>query len=349
MRLSGLKVGYGPYDRTLQQPGDRRRFVFYAKERGINFEIADPNEDYDLVYLTARADIARWSRYGGSARIVFELIDSYLALPRYRPKNMLRGLAKYAARETSSLILNYHKGIEEMASRADAVVCSTEEQRIDLEKFCGDVRIILDVHREVERIVKTDYSRGDTLHVVWEGLVHTLDAFARIRPALEDFARSDKLAVHLVTDLTYHRYMKRFVKQSTQQLVDRVVPGAQLYQWDAHLLPHLVTACDIALIPLNMDDPFSNGKPENKLLIFWRMAMPTLTSGSPAYRRAMEGAGLDMTCDDSDEWAKTLARYGSSEDLRRDAGEKGRRFCLEHHSEEKVLTRWDALFDSVLS
>lgn len=349
MSLSGLKVGYGPYDKTLRQPGDRRRFVFYAKARGIDFEIADPKKDYDLVYLTARADIARWSRYGGKARVVFELIDSYLALPRYRPKNMLRGVAKYVARETSSLILDYHKGIEAMARRADAVVCSTEEQRADLEKLCQHVQIILDVQREVERVVKTDYSRGDTLHVVWEGLVHTLDAFAGVRAALENFGRTDKIAVHLVTDLTYYRYMKRFLKRSTQQLVDRVVPGAQLYQWDEHLLPHIVTACDIALIPLRLDDPFSNGKPENKLLIFWRMAMPTLTSGSPAYRRAMRGAGLDMTCNNPTEWASALERYGTNEDLRREAGEKGRRFCLEHHSGEKVLQRWDALFDSVLN
>jgi hypothetical protein len=37
-----MKIGYVPCSTSLELPGDRRRFVFYAQQRGIAFEIADP-------------------------------------------------------------------------------------------------------------------------------------------------------------------------------------------------------------------------------------------------------------------------------------------------------------------
>ena len=38
--LKKLKIGYVPMSRDLKHPGDRRRFLYYAKQRNINFEIA---------------------------------------------------------------------------------------------------------------------------------------------------------------------------------------------------------------------------------------------------------------------------------------------------------------------
>ena len=44
-----MRVGYAPYDASLSGPADRRRFPFYAERRGIQFELADPSREYDLV------------------------------------------------------------------------------------------------------------------------------------------------------------------------------------------------------------------------------------------------------------------------------------------------------------
>jgi len=88
----------------------------------MQFEIADPSSDYDLVVLSASADIGEWRRYDrGKARVIFELIDSYMAPSRWDPRSMMRGAAKFASRQTRSLFLDYRRAIEEMLGRADAV------------------------------------------------------------------------------------------------------------------------------------------------------------------------------------------------------------------------------------
>jgi hypothetical protein len=55
---------------------------FYAPRRGVGFELADPSRDYDLVIVTPRADLGTWSGCRpGRAKLVFDLVDSYLRFP----------------------------------------------------------------------------------------------------------------------------------------------------------------------------------------------------------------------------------------------------------------------------
>ncbi len=345
--LDGLRVGYVPYSRTLREPGDRRRFCFYAERRGVAFEMADPSEDYDVVVLSSRADIGAWRRYQGRARLVYELIDSYLALPRFDAKSLLRGVAKFATRETKSLVFDYRRAIEDMCRRADAVVCSTQEQRTDYLRFCPNVHVILDAHTEFGNQPKCDFALGDTVHLVWEGLPQTLQGFTKIAPALRELAHERSVALHLITDLSFARYARTFGHVHTERVARRIMPNTYLYEWNRHLLPFLVTACDVALIPLDLADPFARGKPENKLLLFWRLGMPTVTSASPAYRRAMAKCGLDLTCEMSRDWASTLRRLLGDDQLRLRASERGRSFVEAHHGDDQLLARWDRLFGSI--
>ena len=53
----------------------------------------------------------------------------------------------------------------------------------------------------------------------------------------------------------------------------------------------IATGCDLAVIPLPLDRPLERGKPESKLVSFWRMGMPVVTSSTPAYRRVDGGGG----------------------------------------------------------
>ena len=88
-----------------------------------------------MIYVTHGADLSVWINYQkGSAKIVYELIDSYFAIPAYSVKNLLRGLAKYVTGQHKYLLFNQTKTYESMCKRADAVVCSTTEQQqyIDL-------------------------------------------------------------------------------------------------------------------------------------------------------------------------------------------------------------------------
>ena len=348
--LRRLRIGYVPYDPSLRPPGDRRRFPFWARRRDVPFDVARPGERYDLVVLSARADITTWALHPvDGTRIVYDLIDSYLALPRRSVGNVLRGAAKFAARETRRLALDYHGAIEAMCRRADAVVCSTPEQADTIRPLNANVHDVLDAHVDVVQAVKDDYAGGHPFRLVWEGLPYTLDDFLPLAPVLRGVASRRPLELHLHTDVTFHKYGGRFVRQDARQIASRILPTAVVHQWDEAGLAAAITRCDLAVVPLDLRDPLARSKPENKLLLFWRMGMPAVVSATPAYRRVMAAAGgPQLVCETPDEWAAVLEEAIADADLRRVAAQAGRRYVEERHAESDTLRRWDDVVASVL-
>ncbi len=348
--LNRLRIGYVPCSPTLERPGDRRRFCSYARKRGIQFEIAKPSEEYDVVVLTEVADISAWSQFPqGRAKIVFDFIDSYLAVPKLNPKGLLRGIAKFAVRQNRRLLLNYSAGLQEMCRRADAVICTTEEQRLRILPFCANVHVILDFHGTVVRDYKNDYSAEETSHFVWEGLPGSLQHLLEIKEELQHLRKRRPFVIHAITDLEYGRYLNgRIATRNTLEDARKIFPHLYLYAWNERTLSAIVRACDLALIPLPLHDPLCAGKPENKLLLFWRMGMPALVSATAAHSRAMQQSGLSMACATREEWRHALEFYTSEEQARKDAGLRGKAFAEERHSEEKTLAQWDRVFTSLL-
>ena len=348
MRPPHVRIGYAPYSATLDVPGDRRRFCFYAAAREIAFELMEEvSFGPDVVVIAGAADITGWARADRSVKIVYDLVDSYLALPRRSVKSLGRGLAKRISGETSRLAWNYRKAIEAMCTRADAVICSTEEQRRTIRDYSDNVHVILDHHGSEVRDTKHSYTAHQPFRLVWEGLPYTLSAFREIRPALERVGSRHALETHLVTDLRFNRYAGRFGRQDTGRLARRHIAAPRLHEWRIDELARVVTSCDLAVIPATLEDPMFAGKPENKLLLLWRMGMPVLASATPAYRRAMGAAGIDMTCRDAAEWEAMLERYIVDERGRERAGRTGRAFVEVQHSERRLLEQWDSVFASI--
>ena len=76
--------------------------------------------------------------------------------------------------------------------------------------------------------------------------------------------------------------------------------------------------------------------------------MPVITSATPAYSRAMKGAGLDsLACRNQEEWIAAIELMISDESLRHDTGNRGRAFAEKYYGEDDLLTRWDKVFDSL--
>jgi hypothetical protein len=346
-RLRSLRVGYSPYSSDMSKPGDRRRFGFYARTRQIPFELAKPGGSYDVVVLSAVADIMAWRRYPPETKIVYDLIDSYLALPRLDLRNFGRGIAKRLTGASSRITLDYRGAIEDMCRRADAVVCTTAEQRSDILRLCPNVHLVLDDHGSVVHDVKLDFRAGSPFKLVWEGLPHTLVGFAEVSGVIRDLSRRHEIEVHLVTDLEFRKYAGALGRRSTVRLASRFLDRFELHEWRADTLSKTITSCDLAVIPAPLDDPFMAGKPENKLLLFWRMGMPTVVSATPAYSRAMRAAGLGMACSTADEWRRTLERSISRESARRDGGRRGLTFVESEHRPAGLAAAWDRVFASI--
>lgn len=349
MDLKKLHIGYVPFSKNYQAPGDKRRFVYYSKSRNLEFEIADPSKKYDLVILSQNADLSIWCNYDpGGAKIVYDFIDSYLAIPKNETKGRLRGLAKYIAGKSKYLKLNHWKAIESMCLRADAVICSTDEQAIDIKPFCTNVHQILDVHSSLYKCTKKSYESDKVFNIVWEGQADNVYQFEFLKTVFCELEKKHEIALHFVTDLSYRRFAGKFLKKYTEDIVKELGNRVYVYEWNESMCSEIISSCDLAIIPVDLRNLLARGKPENKLLLFWRMAVPVITSATPAYVRAMNKAGLDMTCSTKDEWFDVLDKYITNQDARQIAGVAGKKAAEKYYTEDETMSRWDKVLASIL-
>ena len=347
--LRQLRIGYVPYGPALDFPGDRRRFGFYASTRNVPFEIVRPGETYDVVVVTEAADVTVWGKYPrGRTKIVFDFPDSYLSVPKLNTRGMLRGVAKFAVGQNRRLRVNYWSALQDMCRRADATVCCTLEQQARIRPFCANTHIILDAHFGVVRSRKEDYNAGKVFHFAWEGLAHNLEHLLEIRDALQDLQRKRPFLIHAVTELQYGKFLgRKFGKRNTINDALKIWPGICLYGWNERTFSSIMCCCDLALVPIPLDDPFCAEKPENRLLLFWRAGMPVLASATAAHKRVMGECGLDMAPATPHEWREALEYYTSNEHSRKRAGEVGRAFADTRYSLENMLSLWDRVFGSI--
>ena len=350
--VDNLSIGYAPYSSDFSSSGDRRRFVYYANSKAIDFEIAKPENEYDIVFVTHGADITVWSKYDKSkAVIVYELVDSYLATPVFSFYGLFRGVAKYLSGTYKYCQLNQKKSIESMCRRADIVICSTEEQKNHIRRYCDDVRIILDVKSEYHnyRMTQQPELKNNELNIAWEGVPHNIKSFEVIRDALSILSKQYQINLHLITALKYKKYMNKYVTKHTINEVKKYIDinNVYLYQWNELTVSHISSACDFAIIPIDSNDTMDNGKPEDKLFIFWLMGLPTVVSETPAHLRAMKGAGLSMACSSTNDWVSTIKDIVDNKTKRNQSAKKGFAYATRVNSEERTISLWDDLFEDI--
>jgi glycosyltransferase involved in cell wall biosynthesis len=342
-----IRIGYVPLTTTMQGPGDQRRFLAYALERGLKFEIAKPSERYDLVVLSELADISVWCDYS-HGKILYDLTDSYLAVPRSDWKQWLRGPVWFFFGRYRRLQVNHWKAIRSMCNRADAVVCTTKEQRSDILPNCVNVHIILDVHDFVSEPCKDDYRGGMPFNLVWEGLPSNLYQLRLLTNVLKEVNKVHPIVLNIITDLDFPRFMGRFGRVKTQDIAGEIFDFVKIHPWSQESWSRVVRECDLAVIPINLDDPFVSGKPENKLILFWRMGIPVITSATPAYMSAMDGAKIKgFTCSDELQWVNKLIEVIQDETCRREVGAQGRLYSEVQYSKPSIIKKWDTVFSSI--
>ncbi len=257
-----------------------------------------------------------------------------------------RGTFKYLSGAHRKFEFDFRESVKKMCRRADGVVCSTEEQRADILNYCDNVHVILDIQSDTLHQTKTDYRRGKTFKIAWEGLCSNLYQMKTVGPALEALAAQDDLELDIVTDPVMPRFFGRLGKTETSQFAKTIFENAVVYPWLEESCAKIITGCDLAVIPVDLSDPFTAGKPENKLLLLWKMGMPVVTSATPAYVRSMHAAGLDHTCLDAKEWVSTLRRMIASESLRAEAAHNGFRYANDSFPEARIFELWDDMFAS---
>ena len=236
--------------------------------------------------------------------------------------------------------------------RADAVICSTKEQAVDIKPFCQNVHLVLDIQKSVVNRAKEDYSSGLPFNLVWEGLPSNITQLNQIKDVLKNLDKDRPLILNIVTDPEQSRLSGRFGwifgRIYSIDLARKIFDSVELHIWDESTCSDIIRNCDLAVIPIDLSDPFAFGKPENKLLLFWRMGMPVVTSATPAYSRAMEAVGAeDLACVSDKEWLTAIEQMMDDETMRHDVGQAGKEYADSFYSEEVLLASWDAMFSSI--
>ena len=341
-----LNIGYIPISSSFESPGDSRRFVYYARQRNIFFEIANINKKYDFVVLTQAADLSLWCNYTKSP-IIFDFIDSYYALPRGNIKNLLRGLAKFLSGQSKYLQLSYWKTLEKICRISTVIICSTYEQKEMLASFNSNIHVILDIQELFSSKPKLDYCASNSIKLVWEGLPQNIHSLKILKNVIGEKIEENKIELHVISDLNYHKYLGKYYFVDSAQEVRKIFPKAIFHEWSKTTLVNIVGSCDLAVIPIDVNCPLAAGKPENKLILFWRMGMPVISSKTKAYERAMSLTGYDFTCKDEMEWCKKLILLINSESLRKEVASAGMRVAKDCYSTNKLMTQWDQVISSL--
>ena len=342
-----VTIGYVPHGPELERPFDRRRFPRYAAMRKLSFEVVGDWESHELVVLSPSADVTFWVNAPSDRRIVVDLPDAYLD-ERHGLRRSFRGIAKWAAGESRRPVLSYSRAMERLLERADAVVCSTDEQAARISEHSDNVHTVLDLLGEID-VRQPQLCDSSGFDIVWEGLTATLPAIRQVLPALQSLSTGRQLRLHLVTDLRSPRYMNRFFTRQTEDLVADWGIDLRLYQWSVETLAEVAAGCDLAIVPVDLLDPMAVGKPENRMRIFWRLGLPVVASASPANTRAASLAGVSdrVLCVTDEDWRHTLENLYERPEDRLELAEAGQATDLTAYSEESLARRWDQLFESL--
>jgi len=348
--LRKLRIGYQPLSPDLSQPGDRRRVAFWAKHRGHEI-VTDLTQSTDVILLSEKADLNAFSRNTGGTPIIFDLVDAYLA-PEKVSKDWLRGSSKVMTGQISGTPKRFTKLVEDLCVQSAAVICSSPEQQATIMPFSKNVHVILDSHDEFPMLPFNGKNKVKSKKILWEGMPATIRGVAQIREAINSIGEQEKIELGLVTNESYFLFLNKYFQRETSSLLRSVLQSANSYSilipWSIENLIKQALLSDLAVIPIDLSKPIQYLKPENRLLIMWRLGLPCLTSPSPAYLRVASEAKVDSICDSPSEWLRKIEGIMENLDFAEENTTLGQAYLRQFHNKELLLERWDRAFESVL-
>ena len=348
-----LKVGYWPLSPTLESAGDRRRLLFWAKARGHSI-VTDLDQTVDVMVASENADFN--SSYFSKKKIpiIFDLVDAYLTPLNYYD-DLARGFAKRFAGQISGSIKPFTHHVRDFCLNSSAIICSSPEQESIIKSYNSNTHVILDSHEEIPFITRPISSRSKSSNhrILWEGQPATIGGVKFVYPVLKELSKTATLSLDFVTDKNYFQFLNRYLERNTFNLLKRnlgeIVDLVKITPWTPENLVGCAEASTVAMIPLDLSVPLARLKPENRLLIMWRLGLPCLTSPSPAYVRVSQKAGVRAISNTLEEWSDNFNRLLSDPVFVHDEVLAGQNYLRENHNQTILLDKWDAAIESVMS
>ena len=193
---------------------------------------------------------------------------------------------KYILSSSKYLILNYNNYLNnEVLPIVDGVVCASKEQAKTAEKFSSKVFFIPDhPHNEILSL-KRNYSKNKIINIVWEGLGSNVYQLNLLKNIFKEFSKEHKFNLHVISDRYSYKYMNRFLKIDNKKSIIGLCKNIQFHDWRVDTYSSIITACDFAIIPIDLKNKMAASKPENKLIHLWKMGLPVITSNTKSSKK----------------------------------------------------------------
>lgn len=351
-KMRKLKVGYWPLSKTLDSAGDRRRLMYWAQARGHSV-VTNLNQKLDVIIASENSDFNSHFFAQNRVPVIFDLIDAYLS-PLNSLDDAMRGIAKKVSGQISGDVKPFSRHVQDFCLISSAVICSSVEQQKIIANYSTNTHVILDSHDEIPMIIppKPGFSQATTRRILWEGQPATIRGIKLITPALERLAKTNALSLELVTDETYYKFLNKYYKKSTKDLISKdvkqIIDFVNITPWSPSSLVNIASKSVVGVLPIDLSVPMQKLKPENRLLIMWRLGLPCLTSPSPSYMRVADAAGVNIICENPDEWSAKLEKILQNPTYAYDEIRRGQYYLSKMHSRDVLLKKWDTAVESVL-
>ena len=348
--MKKLRIGYLPFSKDLTHPGDRRRLVYWAKHRGHQI-VTDLTESVDVLVISERGDLGSASHMKQGPPIIFDLIDGYLSRENFLD-DWLRGSSKVLTRKISGPPRTFSSIVSQLCTASSAVICSSVEQEALIMPFSRNTHVILDSHDELPFLAYKSHEKIQKKDILWEGLPATMGGLADIQSALQKVLIKHSAKLNIISDLQYFKILGSYLPAKTDVLLKKSLgesyPSSQLVPWTVSNLVNFAMQSSASVIPVQFSSPLQFLKPENRLLIMWRLGLPCLTSKLPSYSRVNEIAGVNGICDSIESWSTALELVLADNNLAEEMVTRGQAYLKEFHNTETLLGKWDRAINSVL-
>jgi hypothetical protein len=345
MNFKELRIGYVPYLPDLSQPADRRRFPLFAKNNDVPFEIADKDKEYDIILLTATANLSKWMFYKKKhpdTKFIFEMVDS-LILPSDTFSNLFKGVGRFILGKEELPYFDFRKILIKWIKIADVVICSSTKMKRIIEQWNRNVVVSLDYMQNEIKFTKKDFSIGGKMKLVWEGqsvVLRNLSDFKEVFEKVNSFCE-----LHIITDKEYPTY-GNLIKKDIDNILRKLPIKTVFHNWEIYKNYEILSGCDCGIIPLNKNNKMTWHKPANKLISFWFAGVPAVVSATPAYVEMMDSANTKLYCSSNTEWVSKIKEiYEMDSGQRRILAENNLDYVKRNYSNQALDSTWFHVFE----
>jgi len=347
-------IGIVPNSIDYSHAQDRRRYIPFFKRFHIPYETADYNNDYDILYLSLSADLNQWCNYKNkqldknkNVKVILDLSDNYLVTNPFN--DFLRSIFHFLSGRTKVLKFSYKRTIMDMLKCTDVLICGSEEQKNFLDRIHNNVIVVRDYFYDDIKSIKKDYTliNPNELNIVWEGFSHgNKKVFEFIENVISGI-KNYKITLHFITDPEYCEFGTKYFCKSTYSVLKQIFSKTNikfyLYPWNPITFSNIVKSCDFAIIPIPNDD-LALSKPENKLLLFWSIGVPVITTSTSSYKRVMDKINEDFCCSENFEWKDKILKLAEDKGVREKYMLNALEFLNSNCTKEIIFNSYNEIF-----